>query len=224
MKLRSTFDPPAQNNMKTDRSTSAVTTAGATALASTVTAAAALNVEDLVSRIGSHDDKVRGPAWQKAGPLGAPAVKPLVGLMTDSHPEVARSAKRGLYQIIRYAGRPGADSEARAVESQLVPALDHPKEQIRRDILWMLSEIGGEASVEPIAKLLVDRAVRDDARMALQRIPGDESLAALRNALKRAPDDFKYNLAEALAKRGHPVKQYPSRKLVPTRQTRLQTK
>ena len=66
-----------------------------------------------------------------------------------------------------------------------------------------------------MARLLQDREVRDDARMAIQRIPGSVATMALQTALQTAPEEFRYNLAEGLRKRGVKVSGYPSRKLVP---------
>ena len=42
---------------------------------------------------------------------------------------------------------------------------------------------------------------------------------ALKSAFAKAPEDFKYALAESLRVRGQPVEGYPSRKLVPSVQT-----
>jgi hypothetical protein len=89
----------------------------------------------------------------------------------------------------------------------------------RRELLWMLSEIGGDESVEPIAALLADTELRDDARMALQRIPGDKSLAALEGGLAAAPNDFKINIAQSLRSRGVTVPGHSCQKMVPTKQT-----
>ena len=83
--------------MTTNEIKPAVLIAGAaTAIASASHAAEAASVDDLVAKIKSTDDKVRGPAWQGAGPVGAPAVKPLAAVMTDADFEIARSAKRAL--------------------------------------------------------------------------------------------------------------------------------
>ncbi|MCP5515969.1 MAG: hypothetical protein H7A45_01775 [Verrucomicrobiales bacterium] len=173
------------------------------------------NVQDLVDQIRNGDDEVRGNAWQNAGPAGAAAIGPLSDLLVHDDFEVARSAKRAMENIVRYAGRPGADAEARAVEQALVPLLGHFKTQVRRDALWMLSEIASDASVGAMARLLKDREVRDDARMTLQRVPGDMATMMLQTALNAAPEDFRYNLAEALRKRGVKVEGYPSQKLQP---------
>ena len=83
----------------------------------------------------------------------------------------------------------------------------------------MLSEIGGDESVEPIAALLGDEAFREDARMALERIPGERSLAALRAALQAAPEGFRPHLVQSLRARGEKLdpEKYPCRKLIPTK-------
>lgn len=187
----------------------------AVAAVATATLAHAVNPQDLVQRILSDDDNVRGDAWQNAGPAGAPAIGPLADLLTHEHFEVARSARRAIYQIIRHAGRPGATAEARAVEKALLPLLGHFRAAVRREALWMLSEIASDDAVAPMARLLRDNEVRDDARMALQRVPGAAATTVLQNALNAAPENFRYNLAEALRKRGVKVEGYPSQKLQP---------
>ena len=199
--------------------TAAIVTGAATVIANTSQAAEAGSVDDLIARIKSQDDKIRGPAWQGAGPAGAPAVKPLAAVMMDENFEVARSAKRGLYKIVRHAGRPGAGNEAKAVEKALIPLLKDDAVTVRREVLWMLSEIGTDDAVAPMAALLTDQEIREDARCALMRIPGKGVTKELTNAFKTAPEDFKYALAESLRQRGETVKGYPSKKLTPTKQT-----
>ena len=81
------------------------------------------------------------------------------------------------------------------------------------------AHFGGEESVESIAALLRHDALREDARMVLERIPGGESLTSLRNALESVPEDFRLNIAQSLRARGEAVdpEKYPCRKLVPTK-------
>jgi hypothetical protein len=204
--------------MTTNEIKPAVLLAGAaTVIASAGHAAEAVSVTDLVAGIKSTDDKVRGPAWQGAGPVGAPAVKPLAAIMTDPDFEISRSAKRALYKIVRHAGRPGARKEAQAVETELIPLLKSDAVAIRREVLWMLSEIGGDDAVAPMAALLTDKEVREDARCALMRLPGRKATGALKSAFGSAPEEFKPALAESLRARGEKVSGYPSQKLVPTR-------
>ena len=161
---------------------------------------------------GSVDDLI-------AKTFGAPAVKPLAAVMTDDDFEIARSAKRALWQIVRHAGRPGAAVEAKAVTGQLIPLLTASPAPVKREVLWMLSEIAGDEAVPPMAALLSDSEVRDDARCALTRMPGSKATAALSKAMPTAPEDFKYALADSLRARGGKIAGYPSRKLVPTKQT-----
>jgi HEAT repeat protein len=161
---------------------------------------------------GSLDDAV-------AKTFGAPAVKPLAAVMTGDDFETARSAKRALWRIVRHAGRPGAATEAKAVTGQLIPLLTASPAPVKREVLWMLSEIAGDEAVPPMAALLSDSEVRDDARCALTRMPGSKATAALSTALRSAPEDFKYALADSLRARGGKIAGYPSRKLVPTKQT-----
>ena len=204
--------------MSTNEIKPAVLIAGAaTVIGSASHAAEVVSVSDLVARIKSTDDKVRGPAWQGAGPVGAPAVKPLAAVMTDPDFEISRSAKRALYKIVRHAGRPGAKKEAQAVEKELIPLLQNSAVPVRREVLWMLSEIGGDDAVAPMAALLTDKEVREDARCALMRLPGRKATVALKSAFGSASEEFKFALAESLRARGEKVSGYPSQKLVPAR-------
>jgi HEAT repeat protein len=185
--------------------------------ASTASTLTANSVDDLVNRIRSDNDDVRGDAWQTAGPAGAPAIKALAALMTDSHFEIARSARRAMWNIVYHAGRPKAAKEAAAVEKELIPLLQHPATPVRREVLWMLSEIAGNDAVPPMERFLADPELREDARCTLQRIPGKPSLQALQRAMKTAPEEFRYALAESLRARGEKVAGYPSRKLEPVK-------
>lgn len=187
--------------------------------ATVVRAAEVPSVTDLLARIKNTDDKVRGPAWQSAGPAGAPAVAPLAAVMLDADFEVARCAKRALERIVRHAGRPGAEAERKAVAAEFVKLLAGGEAAVRRHALWMLSEIGDEADVKSMAALLADAALREDARCALERIPGAAATAALKAGFAAAPEEFKFALAHSLRLRGEKVDGYPSQKLVPTKQT-----
>jgi HEAT repeat protein len=198
-------------------STNPTLVAAASLAAVTLSAAESQSVDSLIAQIKDKDDKVRGAAWQGAGPCGAPAVRPLASVMVDSDMEVARAAKRGLWKIVRYAGRPGADSERKAVVKELAPLLQGQPAVVRREVVWMLSEIAGKDDVPAIAALLSDSEVREDARAALIRIPGDQAVAALKSALKTVPEDFKPAIAQSLRVRGVKIAEYPNQKLVPTR-------
>ncbi len=179
-------------------------------------------VYNLMAGIRDDDAKVRTEAWQSAGKVGAPAVKPLARVMTNREPEVARAAKRGLWKIVRHVGRPGAAKEKLAVIDRLVELLSNDQPvPVRREVLWMLSEIGNRKSINPIAALLSDPDLREDARMVLQRIPNKAALAALRAGLINASDDFKLNIAQSLRQRGVKVDGLDCVKLIPTKKTNV---
>lgn len=133
--------------------------------------------------------------------------------------EVGRAAQRGLWKIVRHTGRPGADNDRHAVVTALLPLLAGERpEAVRREAIWMLSEIAGDEAVRPLHRLLQEPVLREDARLALQRIPGSASLSALKSALEQAPEDFKINIAQSLRARGVEVPGLPCQKLVPSRE------
>ena len=146
----------------------------------------------------------------------------LAGRLADTAIEIRREAKRAMWKVVRRVGGPGAVDEKTAVLAELNRLLqvDQPA-VVYREVLWMLSEIGGDASIESIARLLSNESIREDARMAMERIPGNRSLAALEAALDAAPDGFKLNIAQSLRARGGEVHGLPCRKLTPSKQTKV---
>ena len=207
--------------MSTNSLKKASIAAGAAGLmAETADTAQAKGVDELIAGIKSDNAEERTEAWQSAGKVGAPAVKSLAKVMMDDELEVARAAKRALWQIVRYTGRPGADKEKSAVETELIRLLgDEQPVAVQREVLWTLSEIGARRSIKPIAGLLRNEELREDARMALERIPGNQAVDALKAGFEAASEDFKPNIAQSLQKRGEEVAGYPSRKLIPTKKT-----
>lgn len=190
--------------------------------AETAGAAKEKTVDELIVKLKSKDDKVRAEALLSAGEVGAPVVKSLAKVMADEDVEVMRAGKRALWKIVRHAGRPGARDERRAVEAEMIELLtDNQPTSVRREVLWMLSEICGRTSIKPIAALLSNKELREDARMVLERIPGRQSVAALKKGLEAAPKDFKLNIAQSLRKRGVEVSGFPCEKLVPTKKTNV---
>ncbi len=184
-----------------------------------------LTLDQLIAKIKDQDDKVRAAAWQAAGEVGAPAVKPLAAVLTDADIEISRAAKHALWVIVRHVGRPGAGDEKKPVVAALCGLLgnDQPA-AVRREVLWMLSEIGGDEAVEAIRNIpgiLENEEIREDARCAVERIPGDAAIQALKDGLEAAPDGYKINMAQSLRVRGVEVPGLPCQKLVPTKQTEV---
>jgi hypothetical protein len=211
-----------------------------------------LTVEQLIAKLKDRDARVRAAAWQGAGKVGAAAVRPLANLMAEMDAqlahltkqpgaeknqiayqlEVGRAAKHGLWAIIRYVGRPGAGDEKRPVVDRLCSLLGgggvpSGSPAVLREVLWMLSEIGGDEAVDAIRNIpgiLEDKEIREDARCAVERIPGEAATQALWDGLQAASDDFGLAIAQSLRLRGAEVdkEKYPCQKLVPTRQTKVQ--
>jgi len=185
-----------------------------------------LTLELLLSQITSDDPNVRTEAWQSAGAIGAPALKPLAALATDENLEVRRAAIRAMWKIVRTAGAPDAEKEMKPAVPQALLAVvkESPAVAVSREVLWMLSELAcGDCAVEPVAELLKVEDLREDARCCLERIPGEESLAALKKALTSVPREFQLAIAQSLRARGVAVSEtkYPCQKLVPTRQSKV---
>jgi hypothetical protein len=179
-----------------------------------------LSVDALIAMIKDPSDRVRADGWARAGKVGAAAVKPLAAVMTsgDANREVAFAARRALWQIVHYVGRPGGEKQCAAVLPELHGLLaDAWPESLRREVVWMLSEIGGAESVPALAACLKSAELLEDARCALERIPGEEALSALKEALVSVPEKHRNNIAQSLRGRGVALGEdlYPIEKLVP---------
>lgn len=200
----------------------AIGIAASAALAGEANAATETEIDKLIGKIKTGNDEERGEAWQGAWMYGAPAIKRLVALMTDEDFKVARAARRAVWKIARHSGRPGAENECEATVAALLPLLGGGQAvDVRREVMWMLSEIAGDETVDPVAALLTNNDLREDARMVLQRLPGNKSLRALEAGLSAAPQDFKINIAQSLRARGVRVPGLPCQKMVPSRPTRI---
>ncbi len=182
-----------------------------------------LTLDVLIKNIQSTEDAVRAAARDGAGPVGAQAVLPLAKLAADGELETARAARGAIRNIVYHAGRPGADSEAKAVAAELLKLLgDSQPVQLRRDVLWMTWQIAGEEAVAPVAALLTNADLREDARMTLERLPGEKATAALQAALTAAADADKPALAHSLGVRGIQRPGVPDLRLTPTKKTSVQ--
>ncbi len=207
-----------------------------------------LTVEQLLEKLNDGDAEVRSAAWQQAGPVGAAAVRPLAKLMAEMDAEVARAtkgsgaekadpahalevgraAKHALWAIVRHVGRPGAGQEKAPVVRTLCELVsEYRPAVVLREVLWMLSEIGGDdavAAIRGIPGILENTAIREDARCAVERIPGEMAVSVLWEGLEASTDDFRLALAHSLRVRGQEVdkKRFPPQKLLPTRHTEVQ--
>jgi HEAT repeat protein len=160
------------------------------------------DLQETLTQLKSEDMNVRYTAWEAAGPLGAKAVAPLADLMKEDVRTVGKAAKLALQNVVNYAGRPGAGAEAKAVTAELLKVAGSTASRpIRGDVLYWIGLIGGPDAVPALAKLLDDRVIREDTRTALERIPGEESLAALKAAAAKGATDFRKNIQQSIRNR-----------------------
>lgn len=175
-------------------------------------------MQKLMEGIRSNEESVRAAAVESAGSAGPEALAALGEAMADPNVGIARAAKRALWKIVYTVGAPGGRRRT-ATSDALVELLgdNHPRE-VRREVLWMISELSNaRLSAQPVAQLLEDKDLREDARMVLERLPGPEAVAALQAGFTRADEDFKFHIAQSLKKRGIDVPGYPCQKLLPSR-------
>lgn len=161
------------------------------------------NLDQLIQNLKSADVDVRYAAWRSAGPAGAAAIVPIADLMASTDKGVVRSATEALGRVTHHAARPTASkNERRAVAQALLQVASAPRPRmVRAEALHQLGFVAEERNVPALARLLDDKEVREDARMALERIPGTQSLRALEDALRRAPADFQPNLLQGINNR-----------------------
>lgn len=187
-----------------------------------------LTLTELLERLQSDDPNVRTDAWQAASDVGPQALTSLAKLMVEGELEVGRAAKRGMWKIVRTAGAPGNDAYQKEAEQALIGLVGNGQpDAVRREVFWMLSEIGGDDTVEAIRNIegiLENKALRDDARCCVQRIPTQYAIDTLQEALEAAPPDAQPLIAQALRKRGVKLSEakYPCQKLVPTKETEVE--
>lgn len=184
-----------------------------------------LTLDQLKQDIQSEDAKVRAAARDDAGTVGAAAVRPLGEIAASSDNfEVARAARRAIQNIVYFAGRPGADAEAAAVTAELLGLLDASNPtQLRKDTLWMLWQIAGEQATNRVAACLTEPEIAEEARMALERLPGQGATDALQAALDRASAKDRPALAYSLRMRGVPVEGVPDLRLQGVKKSKLET-
>jgi hypothetical protein len=182
-------------------------------------------VAELIQTLQGGDSEKRTQAWFECGPLGATAIPRLVALWGDADAglEVQRAARNAVFQIVRFSSRPETGKSRIRVTMELNRLVEaNGPAQIRRELLWLLSEIAGDESLPALSRLLAQTAVREEACMALERIPGKRSLKILESSLRQSPVDFKPVLAAALARRGHKPSGVDSPRLAPRAQTKDQ--
>ncbi|NLH97914.1 MAG: hypothetical protein GX446_00285 [Chthonomonadales bacterium] len=137
----------------------------------------------LIADIQNGDLRVRTTAVQEAVLVGSSLIVPLGRVMAGSDPGAARAAMEALRRVAHHCARPRASAERRTAATELLKLISasFPR-PVRAEALYLLGCVGGPQQVQAIAALLRDPALADDARMALQRIPGGAAARALRQS------------------------------------------
>jgi hypothetical protein len=113
----------------------------------------------------------------------------------------SRQALATVEALVRSASSDPAAKQRLATKLVALLASDATAEA-KQFACWQLSLIGSALEVPPLARLLPDTNLTYYARLALERIPGDESLAALQAALTGASGSLRLDLINSLAVRG----------------------
>ena len=161
-----------------------------------------LTVDALIAKIKDRSDKVRAEGWASAGKVGAAAVKPLAAVMTsgDVDREVARAARQALVADRALRG-PSRRREGMRGGAARIARLCWPTPGPKRcaaKCCGCFRRSATRRACPPIAACLKSSELLEDARCALTRIPGEESLAALKEALMTVPEKYRNNIAQSL--------------------------
>lgn len=159
-------------------------------------------VAALLTDIRVGDSVVRGRAVLKAPLAGTPAIVPLAAILVGKDLHAARAAEEALRRIVYHVGRPGALVEQAAAAEELGKVLEpSTPRRGRAEALYLLGILGHPAAVRQVVACLQREDVREDARMALQRIPGREAKQALQRALAGASGEYRQGLVGAMKAR-----------------------
>jgi HEAT repeat protein len=159
-------------------------------------------LEAWLQRLQSPDAGVREAAWLEAARYGPGAIRPLGGLMAGEDKTSGRAARLAMEVIVSDAGAPGAGGKRAAVSRAICEVLKSEQPAATRAVeMRMLGLVGGDEVVPTLVGLLADKDVADDARQALERIPGQAATMALLQALSAAPVERKPGFVNSLGRR-----------------------
>ena len=111
---------------------------------------------------------------------------------------------RPLLAVERLVDRAMNDAALRQqLAARLSAALEDPQTTAaaRQFLCYQLQLVGDDAAVPALDRLLDDPAAADEARMALEKIPGEAALAALRSGLERTEGPVLLGVIHTLGER-----------------------
>lgn len=135
-----------------------------------------------------------------------PNVAELANKISSTNVTESAQALESLRVAVYQVTSPRAETARKALTLELLKLADvNHTMQVRREALLLISIIGGADAVPAIAKLLVDQEVRNEARMALERIGGFEGSRAIADEMHKSTGDFKHSLLYSLGQIGNNV-------------------
>lgn len=156
----------------------------------------------LMADIKSGDSAIRLRAVEQSVLIGAPLIVPLGVTLGGADPAAAKAALEALRRVAHHCARPRSGNERQTAARELtkLTGASFPR-SVRREALHLLGLVGRAESVGAIAALLEDADVREDARLALERIPDAAAERAIRRAAEKAHGDFRSALDLSLSAR-----------------------
>ena len=158
-------------------------------------------VRDLLYQIKFGTTAQRNEAIDSAPLLGARAISHLARVMAAwNTPGQYRGAHEAIKRIVLNGYRAGGEQPA--ITAELIRLIGRDQsERVRREALYLLGFAGSAESVAAVAPLLDDPILREDARMALERISARDAESAIRAAHRRADGPWRAALDYSLRRR-----------------------
>jgi hypothetical protein len=150
------------------------------------------------------DAKAREAAWERAASLGPSAVSAVARVFDAGSPETRIAAGKALERLAHSSARPDAPAGRRgAMAKALAGAASDPERSpaLKQLAIELLGSTGGDAAVPALAALLRDADLREPARRALERIPGEPATLAIAGEIPVAGEAFALDLVATLGVR-----------------------
>jgi hypothetical protein len=158
--------------------------------------------EKLLAGLKSESADERYAAWVAAANADPEVIPEIAKLLEAPTPGVRKAADEALKKIVHSLGKPtGTPRRGRAVLALLALAAPKQPKWTRTVALRHLSLVGGDECIEPVAKMLREPEIQEEAVFCLERIPGAASDQALMAAFADVKADFKPRILAALGHR-----------------------
>ena len=154
---------------------------------------------EFLTKLSDKNADTRYKAVMQSHSQSLDCLPKLVELLTHSLPGIRKSAKASLLRIAHYSARPGNGKEAASFSDQLISLIVTAPINTGGYLEHVLGFTGGSSQVTFLANRL--ELQDEEARMALERIPGSASLGALKRAVSTATPEFRIGLLQSIRMR-----------------------